>query len=130
VQNAMKAETNPAPAIRRGDLYWIAPDDSHGAAPTYEHPHVIVQDDVFNRSRIATIVVCALTTNLGRAGEPGNVLLDPGEGDLPRQSVIVVSQIDAVDRSRLRERIGSLSQARVEQVLAGLQFQQRAFFLE
>lgn len=114
-------------AIRRGDLFWIAPDDSRGPAPDYAHPHVVVQDDLFNRSRIATVVVCALTSNLRRASEPGNVLLDPGEGDLPRQSVVVVSQIDSVEKTRLRERIGTLSHERVEQVLAGLRFQQRMF---
>jgi mRNA interferase MazF len=88
----------------------------------------VVQDDVFNHSRVTTVVVCALTTNLGRASEPGNVLLDPGEGDLPRQSVVVVSQISSVEKTRLGERIGSLSRERVEQVLAGLRFQQRSFF--
>jgi mRNA interferase MazF len=114
--------------INRGDLFWIAPDDSRGPAPSYSHPHVVVQDDVFNHSRITTVVVCALTTNLHRASEPGNVLLDPGEGDLPRQSVVVVSQISSVDKSRLGERIGSLSDKRVEQILAGLRFQQASFF--
>lgn len=109
--------------IRRGALYWIAPD---GGGPA--HPHVVVQDDVFNRSRIATVVVCALTSNLHRATEPGNVLLEPGEGDLPSRSVVVVSQIDAVDRGRLGAYIGALSAARVDQILDGLRFQQRAFF--
>ncbi len=112
--------------IEQGDLFWLGPDD--GAAASYAHPHVVVQDDVFNHSRIATVVVCALTTNLHRAGEPGNVLLDADEGGLPAQSVVVVSQISSVDRARLGERIGSLSQARVEQILAGLRFQQRSFF--
>lgn len=110
--------------IRRGDLYWIAPEGE----PTYSHPHVVVQDDLFNNSRITTVVVCALTTNLGRASEPGNVLLDEGEGGLPRQSVVVVSQIDSVAKDRLGERIGALSQDRVDQILAGLRFQQVSFF--
>ena len=114
--------------IHRGDLYWIAPDDSRGPGPTYSHPHVVVQDDVFNHSRISTVVVCALTSNLHRASEPGNVLLEVGEGGLPRQSVVVVSQVSSVEKSRLGERIGSLSDARVEQVLAGLRFQQVSFF--
>lgn len=92
------------------------------------HPHVVVQDDVFNRSRIATVVVCALTSNLRRASEPGNVLLEVGEGNLPRQSVVVVSQISSVEKTRLGERIGTLSDARVEQILAGLRFQQASFF--
>jgi mRNA interferase MazF len=114
--------------INRGDVFWIGPDDSRGPAPTYAHPHVVVQDDVFNHSRITTVVVCALTTNLNKAGEPGNVLLDPGEGDLPRQSVVVVSQISSVDKARLGARIGSLSDARVDQILAGLRFQQVSYF--
>jgi mRNA interferase MazF len=116
------------PRIDRGDLYWIAPDDSRGPPPVYSHPHVVVQDDVFNHSRIATVVVCALTTNLHRASEPGNVLLDPGEGGLPEQSVVVVSQISSVEKDRLGARIGALSAARVDQILDGLRFQQVSYF--
>ena len=73
------------------------------------------------------MIVCALTSNLHRAKEPGNVLLDEGEGGLPKRSVVVVSQIDSVDKSRLGDRIGTLSPARVDEVLAGLRFQQAAF---
>jgi mRNA interferase MazF len=121
------AGTPPA-RIHRGDLYWIGPDDSRGPAPSYSHPHVVVQDDLFNHSRIHTVVVCALTSNLHRAHEPGNVLLDVGEGNLPVQSVVVVSQISSVDKARLGARIGSLSETRVEQILAGLRFQQASYF--
>lgn len=121
--------TGPRSArIDRGDVFWIAPDDSRGPAPSYAHPHVVVQDDVFNHSRITTVVVCALTSNLHRANEPGNVLLEVGEGNLPHQSVVVVSQVSSVDKARLGERIGSLSETRVEQILAGLRFQQVSFF--
>ncbi len=125
--------TPPAPGegsapIHRGDVFWLEPDDARGPAPSYSHPHVVVQDDVFNHSRITTVVVCALTSNLHRAHEPGNVLLEEGEGNLPQQSVVVVSQIASVEKARLGAWIGSLSEARVEQVLAGLRFQQRSFF--
>jgi len=75
-----------------------------------------------------TVIVCALSSNLHLANEPGNVLLDPGEGGLPKQSVVVVSQISSVDRARLGARIGALSEARVEQILSGLRFQQVSFF--
>lgn len=115
-------------SIHRGDLFWIEPDDSRGPVPGYSHPHVVVQDDVFNQSRIATVIVCALTSNLNKASEPGNVLLDAGEGGLPQQSVVVVSQISSVDKTRLGERIGSLSATRVDQIVAGLSFQQKSFF--
>ncbi|WP_394841014.1 type II toxin-antitoxin system PemK/MazF family toxin [Pendulispora brunnea] len=105
--------------IHRGDIFWI---------PSYAHPYVVVQDDWFNQSRIATVIVCALTSNLHRANEPGNVLLEPGEGNLPKQSVVVVSQIESIAKSSLGERIGSITQPRVEQILDGLRFQQASFF--
>ena len=114
--------------MRRGDVFWISPGDAPGAVRTAPHPHVVLQDDVFNRSRIATVVVCALTTNLHKANEPGNVLLEVGEGGLPKQSVVVVSQVSSVDRDSLGARIGALSPTRVEEILAGLAFQQRSFF--
>ncbi|MBL8683464.1 MAG: type II toxin-antitoxin system PemK/MazF family toxin [Myxococcales bacterium] len=110
--------------VRRGELYWIVPDPSDDVAPNFAHPHVVVQDDVFNRSRVRTVIVCALTSNLHRANEPGNVLLDEGEGSLARRSVVVVSQISSVLRERLGERIGALSDERVDSILAGLRFQQ------
>ncbi len=110
----------------RGELFWIAPGaDEPGVGVA--HPHVVVQEDVFNASRITTTVVCALSTNLRLAREPGNVLLDPGEGGLPKQSVVVVSRIASVDKARLGERIGALSQARVDAIVAGLRFQQASW---
>ena len=83
---------------------------------------------MFNLSRVHSVIVCALTSNLSRMHEPGNVLLESGEGRLEKQSVVVASQISAVDKSALGERIGSLSDERVEQVLAGLRFLQASFF--
>lgn len=108
--------------IARGDLFWLTDDGG------LSHPHVVVQDDVFNRSRIHTVVVCALTSNLHAANEPGNVRLDPGEGGLPKPSVVVVSQIASVDKARLGARIGALSAVRVDEIVAGLRFQQVSFF--
>jgi mRNA interferase MazF len=113
--------------IARGDIYWLLADENRGALPPIAHPHVVVQEDVFNRSRIATVIVCALTSNLHRAHEPGNVLLDEGEGNLDKRSVVLVSQISSVDKTTLGAHIGTLSEARVEQILAGLRFQQAAF---
>lgn len=110
--------------VLRGELYWLAPDP---LKDSIRHPHLVVQDDVFNASRIGTVIVCALSTNLNKASEPGNVLLDPLEGNLPHQSVVVVSQLSAVEKSTLQDSIGVLPSSRVEQVLAGLRFQQVAF---
>src|SRR3954471_18540882 len=105
--------------INRGDLFWIEPDESRGSIPGYAHPHLVIQEDVFNHSRIDTVVVCALTSNLKRASEPGNVLLEPGEGNLAKQCFLIVSQVSSIAKARLGERIGTLSSARVDQVLDG-----------
>ncbi len=106
--------------IHQGDLYWIDLGDPAGSEPGYRHPHVVVQNDLFNHSRINTVVICALTSNLKRASVPGNVLLQPGEAHLPKQSVVNVTQIFTVDRSQLVEKIGTLSQRRVREILAGI----------
>jgi mRNA interferase MazF len=117
----------PTRRIERGDVFWLCEPQ---APPSPPHPYVVVQDDVFNRSRIDTVVVCAVTSNLQRASEPGNVLLDLGEGNLPRRSVLVVSQVASVKKAELGEYIGRLRAERVEQVLDGLRFQQASFFRE
>ncbi len=93
------------------------------------HPYVVVQENVFNHSRIHTVVVCALTSNLRRESEtPGNVLLDVGEGNLPKQSVVEVSKVSSVEKSQLGEYIGSLSPACVQAILAGMRFLQATYF--
>jgi mRNA interferase MazF len=106
--------------VRQGDVFWVDLRTPSGSALGYSRPHVVVQNDVFNRSRINTVVVCLLTSNLRRASDPGNVLLVPGEADLPEQSVVNVSQISTVDKSRLQDRIGTLSEERVGEILRGI----------
>ncbi|WP_431096600.1 type II toxin-antitoxin system PemK/MazF family toxin [Polaromonas aquatica] len=123
-----EAPQSPFPdTIKQGDIFWIEADPSRGSVPGSPHPHVVVQDDVFNRSRISTVIVCALTSNLNRATEPGNVLLEPGEGNLDKRSVVVVSQVSSVYKTRLGEHIGTLSAERVQQILAGMRFLQASF---
>lgn len=105
--------------VRQGDLFWISPNESNGIASDHTHPYVVIHDD-----SIRTAVVCALTSNLKRAKEPGNVLLDEGEANLPRQSVVVVSQVSTIDKTQLGEHIGTLAEQRIKQVLAGMRFLQ------
>jgi mRNA interferase MazF len=107
--------------IRQGDVYWLDFGSSSGSAPADRHPCVVVQSDVFNRTRIATTVVCLITSNLGRAAAPGNVALKRHDAHLPKPSVVNVSQIVTVDKSDLQERIGHLPAAALTSVLQGLQ---------
>jgi len=111
--------------VNQGDIYWVQLDEPSGTESGYAHPHVVIQDNVINHSRINTVVMCALTTNSKRANAPGNVLLEAGEGNLPKQSIVVVSQVSTVAKAQLGEYIGSLTQQRINQILTGMQFLQR-----
>jgi mRNA interferase MazF len=106
--------------IRQGDVYWVDPGAPSGSGPGYRRPYVVVQNNVFNESRIQTVVACALTSNVQRARAPGNVLLKEGEANLGKASVVNVSQIVTVDKSDLVEWIGTLSNQRLRQVLEGI----------
>jgi mRNA interferase MazF len=106
--------------IRQGDIYWIDLDEPGGSEPGYRHPHVVVQNNLFNHSRINTVLVCPLTSNLKRADSPGNVLLSKREANLPKPSVVNVSQIFTVDKSQLGDYIGTLTSERLRQVLDGI----------
>lgn len=107
--------------LNQGDIYWLKLEELEG----YPHPHVIIQEDIINHSRIQTVVVCSLTTNIKRVNIPGNVLLEAGEANLLRQSIVVVSHVSTVEKAQLGEYIGSLTKVRVDQILAGMRFIQR-----
>ena len=106
--------------IEQGDIFWVDLGDPLGSGPGYRHPHVVIQNNLFDASRIRTVVVCVITSNLRRAQAPGNVLLEVGEAHLPKASVVNVSQVFTVDKSQLVEKIGALSPHRVRQILDGL----------
>ena len=106
--------------IVQGDVFWVDLGEPSGSQPGYRHPHVVVQNNIFNGSRLNTVVVCALTSNLKRAEAPGNVLLEKGEANLSKRSVVNVTQIFTVDKADLVEKIGSLSRERVRQILDGI----------
>ena len=106
--------------INQGDVFWIELRKPKGSEPGYRHPHLVIQNNLFNRSRINTVVVCALTSNLIRGNAPGNVTLNKGEANLPKKSVVNISQIFTVNKSDLTEKIGTLSNNRIIQVLQGI----------
>jgi mRNA interferase MazF len=106
--------------INQGDIFWIDLTAPDGSELGYRHPHVVIQNNLFNRSRINTVVVCTLTSNFKRAGAPGNVILQKGEANLPKKSVVNISQLFTVNKSDLCEKIGTLSKDRIAQVLQGI----------
>jgi len=106
--------------VQRGEIWWANLPDPHGSGPGYRRPVVIVQSDEFNRSRIHTVIVASITSNMRLARAPGNVVITRRESRLPRQSVINVSQLITLDRSYLTERMSRLQQKRVLALEDGL----------
>ena len=106
--------------IAQGEVYWADLAEPVGSAPGFRRPVVIVQADALNQSRIATVIVVPLTSNLKWADAPGNVLLKAKATGLPKDSVANVSQIVALDRSVLEERAGKLSERLIGLLFAGL----------
>jgi mRNA interferase MazF len=106
--------------IAQGEVWWADLAEPSGSEPGFRRPVVVVQGDAFNRSRIATVVCVALTSNLRWAEAPGNVLLSARLTGLPKDSVANVSQLVTLDRGALAERVGSLPAKKLELVLLGI----------
>lgn len=108
--------------IARGELWWADLPAPTGSGPGYRRPVLIVQSDTFNRSRIATVTVVAVTGSIRLLDAPGNVLLPAKASGLSRDSVVNVSQVLTVNRDVLTERVRVLSPAILKQVSEGLRF--------
>lgn len=108
--------------ISQGDIYWLDLEEPKGSEPGYKRPFVVIQNDAFNKSKIGTAVVCALTSNLKLASAPGNISLKKREANLPKASVVNISQVMTVDKSELTEKIGQLSKKRIEEIVSGFEF--------
>ena len=106
--------------IEQGDVVWVVFPPPRGSGPARRRPAVVLQHDRFNRTRLATTVVVAITSRLRYAALPGNVRLARGEAGLPSSSVVNVTQIATVDRADLRDRLGRLSRSRLIQVWEGV----------
>jgi mRNA interferase MazF len=106
--------------MKRGEIWWATLEDPGRSGPEYRRPVLIVQADSFNRSRINTMLILAITSNLRLAKAPGNVLIHPNDSGLPRPSVANVSQILTVDKSYLTERVAILPARLLRKIDQGL----------
>lgn len=94
--------------IARGEVWWADLGERRGSTPARRRPVVVIQHDSFNASRIRTVVVASVTTNLRLATMPGNVLIPEATTGLGQDSVVNVTQISTVDRGDMLERVGAL----------------------
>ena len=106
--------------IRRGEVWWADLAEPRGSEPGFRRPVVVIQSDAFNRSRISTVVVAAITSNLKLGEAPGNVRLSRSVSKLTRASVVNVSQLVTLDRSFLTGRVSLLPPGVLAEVEAGV----------
>lgn len=106
--------------IRKGSIYWVDFSPGKGSEPLGRRPGLVVQNDILNDSNLNTVIMLAITSTMKFAELPGNVVLKKGEAKLPKRCVINVTQIKSVDKKSIKEKIGTLSKDRVNEVHAGL----------
>jgi len=112
--------------IKQGDVYWVQLPDPSRLELGIPHPHVIIQENDLNHGE--TVVISALTSNHKRASLLGNVLLEVGEANLPKPSVVEISKVTTIEKAQLGKYIGSLTEERVNEILAGMRFLQLSYF--
>lgn len=106
--------------IQRGDIYWVNFSPGKGSEPTGRRPGLVIQSNALNYSKLNTVVMLAITSTLKFGELPGNVMLQKGEANMPRKCVINATQIKSVDKMSLVEKIGTLSNQKLEEVVQGL----------
>ena len=106
--------------MKRGEVWWASLPDPAGSGPGYRRPVLVIQSDPFNASRIATVIVAVITSNLALAEAPGNVRVAKADSGLSKPSVVNVSQLVTLDRPLLTGKVGTLPGAVLEKVDRGL----------
>ena len=107
--------------ISQGEIWWAELGPPRGSGPVLRRPVLVVQSDAFNRGHIATVVCVPLTSKVKWALMPGNVHLSTRSTGLPKNSVANVSQMIAVDKAVLVERVGRLPESKLDLVFAGIE---------
>jgi len=106
--------------IRKGSIYWVDFSPGKGSEPKGRRPGLVIQNDILNESKLNTVLMVSITSTIKFGELSGNVVLRKGEANLPKKCVINVTQIKSVDKKSLKERIGSLSKKRMDQVYEGV----------
>ncbi len=106
--------------MKRGEIWWADLPNPVGSGPGYKRPVLVIQANPFNASRIATVIIVVVTSNLALADAPGNVRIAKSESGLPQPSVVNVSQLITLDRSILAKKVRALPGAAMDKVDSGL----------
>jgi mRNA interferase MazF len=107
--------------MERGELWWADLGLPRGSAPALRRPVLLVSADEYNRSRLHTVTVAVLTSNVQLAALPGNVAAPSDVAGLDADSVVNVTQLATIDRAALEQRVGALPDWLMAQVDSGLE---------
>ena len=106
--------------IRKGSIYWVDFSPGKGSEPIGRRPGLVIQSDILNDSNINTVIMLAITSTMKFGELPGNVVLRKGEANMPKRCVVNVTQIKSVDKTSIKDKIGTLSKKRIDEVHEGL----------
>jgi mRNA interferase MazF len=106
--------------IRKGSIYWVDFSPGKGSEPVGRRPGLVIQNDILNDSNLNTVIMLAITSTMKFGELPGNVVLRKAEANIPKKCVINVTQIKSVDKKSIKEKIGTLSKKRMDEVHDGL----------
>jgi mRNA interferase MazF len=106
--------------MNRGEVWWADLAEPRGSEPAKRRPVIVVQEDSLTRSRLQTVMVVPITSNLKRASAPGNVMLARSHSKLRAESVALACQVLTLDKQFLTQRIATLPRSTMERIDAGL----------
>lgn len=106
--------------IRKGSIYWVDFSPGKGSEPIGRRPGLVIQNDILNDSNLNTVIMLAITSTMKFGELPGNIILRKGEANSPKKCVVNVTQIKSVDKTSIKEKIGTLLKKRMDEVHEGL----------
>jgi len=106
--------------IRKGSIYWVDFSPGKGSEPIGRRPGLVIQNDLLNDSNLNTVIMLAITSTMKFGELPGNVVLRKGEANVPKKCIINTTQIKSVDKKSIKEKIGTLSKKKMDEVHEGL----------
>lgn len=101
--------------IRRGEIYYADLSPVVGSEQGGVRPVLILQNDIGNKYS-PTVIVSAITSQLGKAKLPTHIELSAEKYNLPKDSVALLEQIRTLDKRRLQEKVTSLSAEKMREV--------------
>ena len=101
--------------VKRGDIFYADLSPVVGSEQGGIRPVIIIQNDVGNKYS-PTVIVAAITSQINKAKLPTHVEISSEEYGLNKDSVVLLEQIRTLDKRRLKEKIGHMTDNDMEKV--------------